>query len=278
MGIAKRIEIPDFPAGKRVALTFSFDDGVVHDRRVVEFFNERGLRGTFNLNSGKLKREGVVSTEGHLDASEIEELFRGHEVAVHTVTHPHLPKLDVTQIVREVMEDRIALEDLVAYPVRGLAYPFGTYNQLVKDTLRSLGFVYARTVENKARCFPPEDPMEWGATMHHYNVIEGRSAAEHFEHLHGNPRWSGVFFVWGHTYEFPGKNDWEGLERLFAPMAGHEDVWYCTNIELFDYEAARRRVVIAANRGSVYNPSGLPVWVSVDGELVEVGPGSTVSC
>jgi hypothetical protein len=92
-----------------------------------------------------------------------------------------------------------------------------------------------------------------------------------------NPHESRVFFVWGHTYEFNDRNDWDALERLFLPLAGHDEVWYCTNIELFDYEAARMRMAIAANRGSAFNPSAVPVTLRVDGALVEVPAGATIS-
>ena len=37
--------------GKKKAITFSFDDGVWQDRRLIEIFNKYGLKGTFNLNS-----------------------------------------------------------------------------------------------------------------------------------------------------------------------------------------------------------------------------------
>jgi hypothetical protein len=64
MGAPKRIEIARFPGNKRFAVTFSWDDGVIEDRRLVAFMNEHGLRGTFNLNAGTLKRAGTPSTEG----------------------------------------------------------------------------------------------------------------------------------------------------------------------------------------------------------------------
>lgn len=38
--------------GKKKAVTFSFDDGVTQDIRLIEIFNKYGLKGTFNLNSG----------------------------------------------------------------------------------------------------------------------------------------------------------------------------------------------------------------------------------
>ncbi|HEX8832639.1 MAG TPA: polysaccharide deacetylase family protein, partial [Abditibacteriaceae bacterium] len=231
------------------------------------------------LNSGSLGRDVGTNSDqsGHLYAAEVEELYRGHEVAIHTVSHPHLPKLDTAQIAREVLEDRCALEDLVGYPVRGMAYPFGSYDARVIETLRALGVVYSRTCENQARPFPPAEPLAWASTMHQYGGEAGDTVPERFQKMLDNPHASNVFFVWGHGFEFANNDDWDGLERLFKPLAGHDEAWYCTNIELFDYEAARNRVVVAANRGSVYNPNGIAVTVSVDGKLLDVPPGATIA-
>jgi peptidoglycan/xylan/chitin deacetylase (PgdA/CDA1 family) len=264
-----RIEIPPFPGGKRIAVTTSFDDGVVHDRRVVESFNAWGLKGTFNLNSGRVGHGGHVGTE------EVAVLYAGHEVAVHTVTHPWLERLDASQVAAEVQDDRRALEDLVQYPVRGMAYPFGTHSPEVIAVLKALGIVYARTTANRDPCFPATEPLAWPTTAHQYAETP-ETVPQRFERQYANPRWSGVFFVWGHTYEFDRRNDWGSLERIFRPLSGRPDVWYCTNIQLFDYEAARRRVVLAVNRGSAFNPSALAVTLNVDGRLVDVPPGATL--
>ena len=276
--IPSRIEIPRFPGGKRLAVTTSFDDGLTFDRRIVTAFNAWGLKGTFNLNSGKLQRTGKPAVEvGNrtlLDASEVAKLFRGHEVAIHSVTHPFLDRLDASQIASEVLEDRKALEDLVGYPVRGMAYPYGTYNAKVIEVLRSLGIVYSRTVENASPCFPPVEPLAWPSTAHQYAT--GPTVPERFQALLNNPGASDVFYIWGHSFEFHDRNDWVGLERIYKPLSGRPEVWYCTNIELFDYEAARNRMAIAANRSSVLNPSGIPVWLKVDERLMEIPAGQTI--
>jgi peptidoglycan/xylan/chitin deacetylase (PgdA/CDA1 family) len=125
-------------------------------------------------------------------------LYKGHEVAVHTVTHPHLPKLDSTQIAMEVIEDRKALEELVGYPVRGMAYPFGTYNEKVIDVLRQTGIVYSRTTENSPCCFPPVEPLAWASTGHMFSK-NPCPVNENFEKLYSNKNYSGVFYIWGHT-------------------------------------------------------------------------------
>ena len=270
----KRIELPAFPDGKRIAVTTSWDDGRVYDRWVVAALNALGMQGTFNLNSGFLGRTGAPATteDGYLDAAEVGALYVGHEVAVHSVTHPHLGMLDTGQMVAEVQADRAALEELVGYPVRGMAYPFGTYTSHVIHVLRTLGIVYSRTTEAGVTAFPPAEPLAWGTTQHIINA-QPAPLPEQWAAFHGHPYSSGVFYVWGHSYEFAARRD--DLTRLLAPLAGHDDVWYCTNIALFDYEAARQRLVIATNRRTAYNPSILPVTVNVDGTLVTAGPGVT---
>jgi hypothetical protein len=110
--------------------------------------------------------------------------------------------------------------------------------------------------------------------MHHANK-EPAPLPDRFLKLYENQRASGVFFIWGHSYEF--KKDWTEPDRLFRSLAGKPDVWYCTNIELFDYEEARKRIVIAANRRTAYNPSAIPVTLVVDGKPVEVPPGKLIS-
>jgi len=274
----RRVEICAFPKARRMAVTTSFDDGHVFDRRIVRAFNEWGLKGTFNLNSASLGRTGSPTPEGaargHLDACEIADLYRGHEVAVHGLTHPWLDRLDRVQVAREVLEDRIALEDLVGYPVRGMAYPFGAYSRAVIEVLREVGIVYSRTCENAECCFPTVEPLAWPTTAHQFAT--NPSVLERFARRYDNPRYTGVFAVWGHGFEFHDRNDWEALERIFKPLSGKSDIWYCTNIELFDYEEARRRMVIAANRATAFNPSGIAVTLNVDGAPVDVPAGGLV--
>ena len=47
-----------FPGGLAKALTFSYDDGVEQDIRLVEILDKYGMKGTFNLNSGCYAKPG----------------------------------------------------------------------------------------------------------------------------------------------------------------------------------------------------------------------------
>ena len=106
--------------------------------------------------------------EGVVQANEVKDLYTGHEVSAHTVNHPGLPDLSADEIRKEVLEDRRNLEELVGYPVRGMSYPFGPYNQKVIDTIRSLGIEYARTIQDTHTFGIPDDFLAWHPTMHQF--------------------------------------------------------------------------------------------------------------
>lgn len=101
-----------FPGGKHKVLTMSYDDGRLEDRRLVELFNRYGIRGTFNLNGGLPRPERIPE-------SEWVELYKGHEVACHTYHHPTISRSPLDQTARQVLADRMQLEGVMGYPVRG---------------------------------------------------------------------------------------------------------------------------------------------------------------
>ena len=93
-----------YPYGKRKALTFSYDDGQVFDKQLVEILNEHGMKGTFHLNSGRL---GIRRGRDHyVPAGELKSIYAGHEVACHGVEHRNLPTITAQQIVQELEQDR----------------------------------------------------------------------------------------------------------------------------------------------------------------------------
>lgn len=251
-----------FPGGRKKALTLSFDDGRVHDRRLVRILNAHGIRGTFNLVSGVLDKDGYVARQ------EVKALYAGHEVAAHTVTHPPLPRQTDETITREVMENRKDLESLVGYPVRGLAYPGGEADQRVADLLPRLGIAYARLVGSTTwMATPDKNPALWSCTCHHGDCIKQG------ERLLSWPSYPALLSVWGHSYEFEEAKNWNLIEEFCRKMGGRPDVWYATNIEVFDYMAAVRRLVVAADGSFIENVSAVPVWIEFQERAIELKPG-----
>ena len=102
--------------GKKKALTFSFDDGVTQDIRLIEILDKYGLKCTFNLNSeflgldGTLFRNGRTVRHDKIKPEAVKEIYKGHEVAVHGKTHAALGITPSVNGVRDVLEGRLGLE------------------------------------------------------------------------------------------------------------------------------------------------------------------------
>ena len=193
-----------FPGGKHKVLTMSYDDGRLEDRRLVELFNRYGIRGTFNLNGGLPRPERIPE-------SEWPELYKGHEVACHTYHHPTISRSPLDQTARQVLADRMQLEGVMGYPVRGLAYPNGSWTPEIAALLPALGIRYARVVGDTHDFAMPHDFMTWKATCHHtHNLLEdGKRFVELYK-----TQYLYMMYVWGHSFEFRTEEDWALMEQF----------------------------------------------------------------
>lgn len=265
--------------GKRKVLTFSYDDGNAPDIRLAEIFNKYGLKGTFNICSGLLVDSDEVrdNPEGKLTRGEVSKYFANsnHEVAVHTLTHPWLKCLKDQEVIYEVVQDIINIEDITGKFARGMAYPFGCFTNQQKSLLRSCGIVYSRTTKATHRFDFPTDWLSLDPTCHH-NDEKLFELAEEFAEC--EPRWDicRMFYVWGHTYEFDNDNNWDRIEKLAEYLSGKDDIWYATNIEIYDYVKAYDSLVTSYNGKIIYNPSAIDVWVSAFGKTLKIESGKIV--
>ncbi len=284
-----------FPGGRTRALTFSFDDGVVQDRKLVALFNRYGLKGTFNLNAGKLAPDGETVTDDathrRLSRSEVQELYQGHEVAAHSYTHPWLNKCGRGEVMSEMLRDRQALEALAGYPVRGMAYPFGTHTRAVWQALRACGVVYGRTTGSEQGFRLPENPFAWSPTCHFFDPqlpeltrrFLSKEPAESGKHFTcGQPDTAlKLMYVWGHSYECDttkptedAPRRWAATEDMCRELSGHKSVWYATNIQIIDYLAAYDALLWSVDGSSVFNPSAWPVTLSTNAACLTIPSGA----
>jgi peptidoglycan/xylan/chitin deacetylase (PgdA/CDA1 family) len=255
----------------------SYDDGKIPDRRLIKIFNDNGIKGTFHLNSGYLEKNdpGVTYSYGvRIPKEEIKGLYEGHEVSCHTVTHPTIARCPMTQIISEVLEDRKALEAIVGYPVRGLSYPNGSYNEEIENMLHHVGIEYSRIVGNSDNFDMPRNYYEWKATCHHnHNLLK---LADEFIAL-DKKQYMYMFYVWGHSYEFERDNNWELIEEFSKKIGKRDDIWYATNIQIVDYLKVYDNLLFAADGSFVYNPSAASAWISVDDVVCEIPGGTQVA-
>jgi len=221
-------------------LTFSYDDGVEQDIRLIELFNQYGMKATFNLNSARLGevrtllREGVTVNHNKIKHADVKYVYEGHEVAAHTLTHPNLSLIEKdSEIVREVEQDRLILSELCGYEVIGMAYPGGSthVNARVVDLVKQqTGIRYARNTTSNFGFDEQTELIDFCPSVyHHREMDEMFRLGEQF--LAAKPEKKQIYYVWGHAYEFDIHNTWDRMEEFLKMMSGHSDICYCTNRE-----------------------------------------------
>ena len=223
--------------GKKKAVTFSYDDAVTQDIRLIEILDKYGLKATFNLNSGRLGmpgeliREGVRVNHTKVNPEDVKKIYTGHEVAAHTLTHPMLAWLGDEEIIHEVEDDRKRLSELVGYEVVGMAYPGGGMNNCdrVERIIRENSKIqYARTISLSYSFTPTENLMRYKPTAFHLDFKANRLLLEDFL----REETEGVFYIWGHAYEFDIHDTWAEFESFCKDISAHPDVFYGTNKEV----------------------------------------------
>lgn len=271
-----------FPEGRAKALTFSYDDGLYLDRRLISLLDEQGMKGTFNVNCGMFApEEGFREdwTGQRMTEAQIQETYADgrHEIAVHGYTHPFLDTLSPAAATREVMQDREKLEGMFGRIVRGMAYPYGTYTDATVEVLRACGIAYARTTHSTEGFDLPQDWLRLSATCHHINprLME---LAEKFVDMKVYHH-AKLFYLWGHTYEFGDRNEWPLIEEFIRFMGGREDtVWYATNLEIYEYMQDFDRLVFSCDATLVHNPTNRKLWFALGSHrnVRSVEPGQTL--
>lgn len=225
-------------------ITFSFDDGTVQDRRLIEILDRYGLKGTFNLNSGlfgqvhDIEHDGIRVCHDELTSEEAAALYRGHEVAVHTLTHPNLLECSREEVIRQVEQDAENLKKLTGREITGMAYPCGPFynEEIIQAIVEHSPVRWARTVSCHHTFRLPERWMEWHPTAYQNdeNLME---LADRF--LRQEAEEDRLFYVWGHSFEFDKYKSWDAFERFCEKIAGHKDITYAANGEIYRWYTAK---------------------------------------
>src|SRR5262249_12047692 len=114
----------------------------------------RGFTASVFIISGRLGRtndwdEGP--TWPLLSGRQVAELAAaGMEVGSHGATHVRLAGLTARQLQAEIGVSSARLGKLIAAPVRGFAFPYGSMDEAARKAVRDAGYDYACTVTTSA--------------------------------------------------------------------------------------------------------------------------------
>jgi peptidoglycan/xylan/chitin deacetylase (PgdA/CDA1 family) len=262
-----------FPSFKARAVTFSYDDGVLQDQKVVSILNKHHLKGTFNLNGGQSgqakERDGIDCS--HLKLEESVSVYEGHEIANHTYSHPHLEGLPYECQTDEYEKNKAYLEKVFRRSVSGFAYPYGTYDATTLKVLGDLKVHYARTTRSTYDFHRPYDWLLWHPTIHHNDPLLMPTLQRFYESEEELP----IFFLWGHGYEFALQNNFSVLEDFCKDIDAHSDVWSATNEEIFTY--IQNAKMLYWRKGLFVNPSSSDIFFRVGGNQLKLSPHSQLA-
>lgn len=255
-----------FPNGKHKALTMSYDDGLYDDIHLIEIFNKYGIKGTFHLNSGLFGKKSW----NRLPKEKILSIYQGHEIASHGYTHQKLTALPNEGVLSEIINDRINLEELTGTLIKGFSYPFGATDNRIQQILSCCGIKYARVVSTTGNFEIPNNFLEWHGTCHHNEHL-----LDYCKQFLNHPTYEmALMYVWGHSFEFPRDHTWGLMEEFCQALNENEDIWFATNIEIYNYIQALHALEITADQQVVYNPTLIDVWISVNDIPTQVKSGT----
>ena len=203
-------------------VSLSFDDGTIYDKRFIDLLNKYGLRATFNLNSGL--KDFIWYYEDkpirRLNLEESKEIYKGHEVASHSLTHPYFSSLDEKRQIREVEEDILNLEKIFSRKIEGFAFPFIDQTeaniQVVKNNI-DLKYIRCSIFTEKIL---PKDRYHVGINA----LYDDKDIYEKLERYKSNILPNSLFVIAGHSYKFEVKNDWEKIEKLLKYLKENDEL------------------------------------------------------
>lgn len=255
--------------GKRKVLTFSYDDGTIYDKKFLKIISEYGLKGTININGG------LFEDGRRMSLKDAKELYSdcGQEIAIHGYRHLHMHTLDKRRLLYEIAEDKKSIEKHFGGIARGMAFPYGTWNNDELKIMKLCGIEYGRTTRATYDFCFPENWLTLHPTCHHTDESFSE-LADRF--INDDTPQAKMFYFWGHSYEFNDNDNWNLIERFAENTAGKRDIWYATNIQIFDYVKAYKSLIQSYDGNVVYNPSALTVWVENNGNVMEINPGEMI--
>ena len=89
-------------------------------------------------------------------------------------------------------------------------------------------------------------------------------------------RFPRLLYICGHSYEFDNNDNWDHLEEICKAISGKDDIWYATNMEIYEYKCAYDSLIFSYDGTMVKNPSSTDVYAAIMGKEILIPGGQTV--
>lgn len=190
---------------------FSIDDGTIFDEKVLAIFNKHKIHATFNLNSGmddyvwynegREVRRFILKDKCHL--------YKGHEIASHSLTHPHLSEAEDKKVYLEAYEDICNLERIFNTKVTTFAFPFEDYDERCINIIKRIKNISIIRISEIDRSFKlPNDPYHLKITS--WDIDDALEIIEEFK----KDSEAELFVFVAHAYDFEFADSYDELDKL----------------------------------------------------------------
>ncbi|PIR53873.1 hypothetical protein COU75_03835 [Candidatus Peregrinibacteria bacterium CG10_big_fil_rev_8_21_14_0_10_42_8] len=226
--------------------TTSWDDGYKLDIRLADLLNCYECKGTFYVCPQQQHAKVMMTT------NEIAKLHAQHEIGAHTMHHSKLTEVSIKDAKTEIIESKAWVEKVTGAPCMMFCYPYGFYNDEVKQLVYNAGFKGARTTERQKMAI--SDPFAIPTTLQITPFPKRKTWSKWWHLLDNNgPKrarkkelmtlgvkevdmkdWLSLakalfdiaktkqqdtpvqFHLWGHSHEIERYDMWEDLEAFLA--------------------------------------------------------------
>ncbi|MGB8354466.1 MAG: polysaccharide deacetylase family protein [Chthoniobacteraceae bacterium] len=138
-----------------IALVITFDDGFENAfRNSLKPLSENGFQATQYIVTGMLggRNEWDIARgevpERLMDAAQVREwIAAGHEIGAHGMTHANLCEIPAAEAREEIVASKKKLEDTFGVPIEHFCYPYGKWNERVRDLVAEAGYLTACTTD-----------------------------------------------------------------------------------------------------------------------------------
>jgi peptidoglycan-N-acetylglucosamine deacetylase len=237
-----------------VLVTTSWDDGHQLDEKLAKELDDHGFAATFYI----APRSAEIPPAQRLTRAALGDIATRFEIGGHTLTHPRLTGLPLAAAVREITQGQAELQQLTGRKVISFCYPYGAYRAEHVTAVRAAGFQVGRTIRRFCTT-PPADPLQMATTTHAARYLGDAWPVLRDSRTPGAAwatwrNWdvlarqlfqearvaSGVYHLWGHSWEIEAHGDWARLRGLLRYIAGHDGVTFLTNGELAGWLRGQR--------------------------------------
>ncbi len=115
---------------KRIAISFDACWGAEYTDQLLGILDQYGVKTTFFLVNTWLNKYPEKAKE---------ILARGHELGMHSVSHPNFSRLSDQEMERELLDNKQMIKDLTGFDAFLFRPPFGDYNNRLIQTADRLG-------------------------------------------------------------------------------------------------------------------------------------------